>query len=71
MLPGGICRCSYPVSGWLNQWNEALDYLEGIRCLILWRYLGRNHGRGLMRLAILGTIGRKLTFCKIWEKVFM
>ena len=34
MLPGGICRCSYPVSGWLNQWNEALDYLEGIRCLI-------------------------------------
>jgi len=37
----------------------------------LWRYLGRNHGRGLMRLAILGTIGRKLTFCKIWEKVFM
>ena len=24
-----------------------------------------------MRLAILGTIGRKLTFCKIWENVFL
>ncbi len=38
---------------------------------IFMEVFGGNHGRGLMRLAILGTIRRKLIFCKIWEKVFM
>ena len=47
MLPGGICRCSYPVSGWLNQWNEALDYLEGIRCLIFMEVFGAESWEGV------------------------
>lgn len=54
VLPGGICRCSYPVSGWLNQWNEALDYLEGIRCLIFMEVFGAESWEGVDAVGNIG-----------------